>query len=326
MSVTHEPPTPPDTPASIEGASAPLATIAAVARDTGIGKDTLRAWERRYGFPMPERDERGERHYPAQQLARLRLIRRLLDLGHRPRKIVALAQAELLALQPGRDDRRAGKDDSTQDTLLRDCLALITQCDGDALAAVLSGELLRMGLAGFVTRVVAPLTTEVGLAWSRGEIRVFEEHLYTEVAHRVLRSALGIAPANTKSPTRARVLLGTFPQESHGLGLLMAEAMFTLAGCRCQSLGVQIPVADIAAAVRAHRADIVALSFSASMNPNQVRDGLAELRGSIPSEAEIWAGGANAALRRRAAQHALVVSDLDEVAPAIEAWRERAAS
>ena len=36
-------------------------SIAAVERDTGLGKDTLRVWERRYGFPQPLRDAFGER-------------------------------------------------------------------------------------------------------------------------------------------------------------------------------------------------------------------------------------------------------------------------
>ena len=35
--------------------------IAAVERDTGLSKDTLRIWERRYGFPSPQRDALGER-------------------------------------------------------------------------------------------------------------------------------------------------------------------------------------------------------------------------------------------------------------------------
>jgi DNA-binding transcriptional regulator YiaG len=38
--------------------------IAAVERDTGLSKDTLRVWERRYGFPQPARDGAGERLYP----------------------------------------------------------------------------------------------------------------------------------------------------------------------------------------------------------------------------------------------------------------------
>ena len=35
--------------------------ISAVERETGLSKDVLRMWERRYGFPKPDRDENGER-------------------------------------------------------------------------------------------------------------------------------------------------------------------------------------------------------------------------------------------------------------------------
>ena len=45
----------------------PSYNIAAVERDTGLSKDVLRMWERRYGFPVPERDANGERLYPAAQ-------------------------------------------------------------------------------------------------------------------------------------------------------------------------------------------------------------------------------------------------------------------
>ena len=43
-------------------------SIAEVERETGLGKDTLRVWERRYGFPVPLRDALGERAYPDEQL------------------------------------------------------------------------------------------------------------------------------------------------------------------------------------------------------------------------------------------------------------------
>jgi MerR family transcriptional regulator, light-induced transcriptional regulator len=73
-------------------------TIADVERDTGLSKDTLRVWERRYGFPTPERDALGERQYDDTQLLRLRHIRRLLDAGHRPGGVVALPLEQLLQL------------------------------------------------------------------------------------------------------------------------------------------------------------------------------------------------------------------------------------
>ena len=67
----------------------PSFNIAAVERDTGLSKDVLRMWERRYGFPVPDRDGHGERIYPAEQVERLRLIKRLMDAGHRPGKLIA---------------------------------------------------------------------------------------------------------------------------------------------------------------------------------------------------------------------------------------------
>ena len=73
-------------------------TISQVERDTGIAKDTLRIWERRYGFPLPERDEKGERLYPDEQVRRLITIRKLLDHGMRPNKVVPLDPAGLEAL------------------------------------------------------------------------------------------------------------------------------------------------------------------------------------------------------------------------------------
>ena len=53
-------------------------TIANVERETGLSKDLLRMWERRYGFPAPERDANGDRVYPAEQVERLRKIKRLV--------------------------------------------------------------------------------------------------------------------------------------------------------------------------------------------------------------------------------------------------------
>ena len=76
-------------------------SIAAVERDTGIGKDTLRIWERRYGFPTPGRDAFGERSYPLDQVEKLRVIKRLLDQGHRPGRIVALPMETLMRLSQG---------------------------------------------------------------------------------------------------------------------------------------------------------------------------------------------------------------------------------
>jgi DNA-binding transcriptional MerR regulator len=56
--------------------------IGAVSRLTGVPADTLRVWERRYGVVEPRRTEGGSRLYSQQDVARLGLIKRLVDSGH----------------------------------------------------------------------------------------------------------------------------------------------------------------------------------------------------------------------------------------------------
>ena len=72
--------------------------IAEVERHTGLGKDTLRVWERRYGFPSPGRDDQGQRFYTQPEVERLRVIATLLRAGHRPGRVVTLEHSALLAL------------------------------------------------------------------------------------------------------------------------------------------------------------------------------------------------------------------------------------
>ena len=261
-------------------------SISAVERDTGLSKDTLRVWERRYGFPMPERDAFGERIYSAEQLTKLRVICRLIDSGYRPGKIVRMSVEHLESL--AEHCVSSGISPTEHLTNHADLELLLNLCKThqvDELRRTLSQTSLRMGLGHFVIDLVAPLTARVGEAWAKGHLEIFEEHLYSESIQVVMRNAIGNIPVSQQGP---KVLLTTFPTEPHGLGLLMAEAILALHGAKCFSLGIQTPVLDIVRATQAQTIQVVALSFSSFSNPNQVIDGLNELRRQLPESCEIW--------------------------------------
>lgn len=293
--------------------------IASVARDTGLSQDTLRVWERRYGFPTPERDAFGERAYSLAQLEKLRLIKRLLDSGQRPGRIVAQPMDELARLSVELANV-TNPDKSNSKIELRSHLELIRSHDVEGLRRNLAQAQLRLGLAGFVSGVVAPLNVMVGEAWSRGELDVFEEHLYTECVQMLLRNGISSA-RQPELDIGPRVMLTTFPQEPHGLGLLMAETILTLEGCPCLSLGTQTPIHNIVRAATAYRADIVALSFTASISANAVFNGLAELRQALPATVGIWAGGHCPALQRRDAPGVQRIGALSDIQTQIAHWR-----
>ena len=263
-------------------------SIAAVERDTGLSKDVLRMWERRYGFPLPERDANGERAYPADQVERLRQIKRLMDQGHRPGKLLALPVEALAALAP-RQARPARNEHIAEDVHgLEDLLLLIKQHDANAYMQALQQRLARHGMQRFVQDIVAPLTQYVGEAWEDGRIEVFEEHLFTELTKRVLRQAMTALPTGLGSP---RILLTSVPEEQHVLGLLMVEALFALEGAECIPLGTQMPLTEIVRAAQAHQADIVALSFSTAFPHRQIPPQLEQLRQLLAPETELWVGG-----------------------------------
>lgn len=290
-------------------------SIAAVERDTGLSKDTLRVWERRYNFPQPGRDAHGERLYPPEQIARLRLVKRLLDGGHRAGQVVRLAHAELMALASEGSAPPSGH----MSAQVQHCFDLVKSHDAPALRHSLSAAAQVLGLAGFVNTLVAPLNAVIGDAWIQGRLEIFEEHFYTESVTMVLRNGIsGLGQAGAGAP---RVLLTTFPQESHGLGLLMAEAFFVLEGCHCLSLGVQMPIPEIASAARAHRGQIVALSFSASLHPKDVTQGLTDLRRLLPADTEIWAGGGCPVLHRHMLPGVRVLDGFPAIQSQLQLWR-----
>lgn len=302
-----------------------LYSIAAVERDTGIPKDTLRVWERRYGFPRPGRDGFGERAYPRDQLEKLRLIKRLLDAGHRPGKLVDLDSDALARMGEPRELRRrtSGRRaySAEKRVSLKAYLTLIQSHDVEKLRRQLAQSQMQLGLARFVTDRVAPLSQMAGDAGLRDQLQIFAHRAFTESAKRVLYNAIGSMPAPPLNSAPC-VLLTTFSQESNGLGILMAEAMLALEACKCISLGVQTPIFDIAQAASVHRANIVVLSFSENSNPGDIIGGLEQLRQVLPTSLEIWVCGQCPALIRKPVQGVVAVPALESLADELARWRK----
>lgn len=290
-------------------------TIAAVERDVGLSKDVLRVWERRYGFPSPARDARGERLYTVEQVRRLRLVKRLMDQGMRPGRLLGSSLEELETLgqdlgAPASPVNSGGEADASVELL-----ACLRAHGAPGLYRSLQQRLAKVGLARFVQDTIAPLAVRVGDEWARGDMEIYEEHLFTEVAMRLMRQAIAAVPPG-REPV---VLLTTVPDEPHGLGLLMVESVLCLHGARCISLGTQVPPSDITRAAQAYGADVVALSFSAGFAARHVPELLQQLRTSLPPRVQLWAGGA--AVRRVSVPEGVqLLASLDDAACAVRAW------
>ncbi len=290
-----------------------LLSIAIVEASTGIPKETLRAWERRYGFPLPQRDATGERLYSPVQLRQLRDAKRLIDRGARPGQIFvdgALQAVDALTL---------ASDAERRFERFAAWLELVARYRSDELSSALQREMLTRGLPAFTSDLLAPLIRAVGEAWHAGRLSVAAEHLFTSKVSALLQSALMTAAPAGQRPA---LLCATVSGERHGLGLLMAQAMLSGHGLRVTDLGVDVPPGDIAIAAREVAADVVLLSFSAYFGHRQVPAVLERLLMQLPPSVELWVGGAGAR-SVRAGSRLRVSQSLSELATWADDWQPR---
>lgn len=264
-------------------------SIRVASRLTSIPAETLRMWERRYGFPAPERDAAGVRLYSEADIDRLRVIARALKSGYRVGEVIGRDRAELEqaiggAIAPlGAPAGEVPTVSSIVEALARDDLA--------ALRAALRRATLTLGPRRFVTDLAGPLCTAVGEAWARGEVAVRQEHAFAAQLTSQLRLLLAAYEDVERPPV---VVLATLPGELHGLGLEMVAVYLAARGAAPRLLGTDLPPEQIADAARALSAGVIGISLSAASDPRAAERQLRKLTRALPRQVSVWIGGAGA--------------------------------
>lgn len=288
-----------------------MARIASVERETGISKETLRIWERRYGFPQPERTGDGIRSYSDDDIVKLRLTKRLLDRGLRAGEIVPKSLEQLEALDQSSGD--VSPCHSSTDNGSRPSFRVK---DIDDFRLWLHERARALSTETFILDVVRPLCTDIGIAWQRNEIGIFEEHLLSEQIAETLRNLIARFDKADKSP---RIMLTTLPGERHGFGLLMLQCLLASRGLYCLSLGVETPVEDIVKCAESAQIDLVALSFSSHFPARRLRSVLQEIHALLPRTVAVMAGGGAIGRIKTRLPGIILFSELSEAVSYIDA-------
>jgi DNA-binding transcriptional MerR regulator/methylmalonyl-CoA mutase cobalamin-binding subunit len=277
---------------------------------TGVSSDTLRMWERRYGFPKPARNESQVRVYSDTDIERLVLIARALKAGFRSGDVIHRHAQDLRGLlhssAPAETDLKPGT--PTVESLI----ARLTSDDPEGLRDELRQSVAVLGPKQFLIDVAAPLVEQVGAAWAAGRLAVRHEHLLTEVLSSKLRQLLS---AYEGSGGRPVVLLATLADEQHGLGLEMVALYVALSGATPRLLGVNTPAVELADAARALNANVVGVSISEASELSVTEGHLRQLLAALPRESEVWLGGKNArkvSLRDARLRQVVTWQDLDQ--------------
>ena len=264
-----------------------------IERETGFGKEQLRKWRQRFGFPPKESNVDGKIAYSGQTVEQLHLIRRLLEAGFRPAQVVGKTVLELekLKLELGLNALVYAPDESI--------VSLIEYIKLNDLKGFLSLLIKKRGkqiMLDFVQNTIAPLMIGVGEAWRRDEIDIHHEHLCSAHIERYLHAEILRLRPREGLPV---ILLALPPGEHHLLGLLMAEAVLAEEGATTINIGSGIPLNNLKLAAITCKADVVALSFSFAHPSKDILPTILHFRRLLPPEIQIWVGGAGISVIRK---------------------------
>jgi DNA-binding transcriptional MerR regulator len=227
--------------------------IREVVRSTGLRREQLYMWQRRYGFPSPLRDGFGDRVYPPDQVARLKLIKQLLSEGWRAGAVVPLAETALQSMLGLTVDEPA-----PLPAEIETAVKLLAQHRVGELQNHLSKQLVGQGLRRFLEQTLIPLNEAVHERVVRGDMQNFQELRFGDLAQRLLRDVTRLV-----RPTRdaRQILLATPPNDPNQLGLAILELLLFTEGINCLTLGAGVPAQEIAGAANAYKVALVVLLF-----------------------------------------------------------------
>lgn len=319
--------------------------IQVVSLRTGLSKDVLRAWERRYDVVHPARTDTGRRLYSDRDIDHLRLLRKASAAGRSLKQMARLSQADLsrlveedeaarelqqseeaeAAAVPDADGLAEATYDITSD-LVSECLTAVEALDQDRLHETLNRAVVTLPPAVLVERMIAPLMQRIGQMWWEQRLNPRHEHLASTAVRATLDQVLGaLGRRPGESP---HVVCATPNGQRHEIGAMLVAVTAAAAGWQVTYLGADLPVEEIAAAAVGLEARGVAISLVHPEDDPDLPVAIRRLRQLLLPETSLFAGGRAAAAYRKALEGAgaEVFSDLVTLRRRLLELRGRAAN
>jgi MerR family transcriptional regulator, light-induced transcriptional regulator len=256
----------------------PLYNIGVVSRMTGISVATLRAWERRYGFPSSGRTAGGHRLYSESDMSRLRWVKGQIEQGMQTAQAIQVlryreapersgrqraqtvrpraSMASGSTLTPALAQEPPGGTSATLGNYREELENALLEYDVAAADNILGQVLLSYSLDDLIFKVIEPAFVAIGLAWEDQRMSVAMEHLTTYyLRHRLLMWMLSGPPLYPVKP----VVLACAPGELHEGSLLILGALLRRRRWPVAYLGQTVPLADLASLVQDMQPEVVVL-------------------------------------------------------------------
>jgi MerR family transcriptional regulator, light-induced transcriptional regulator len=244
-------------------ADIPTFNLKAVVRETGLKPDTLRAWERRYGLPHPDRSGGGHRLYSPRDVETLKWL-----VGRQAEGMSISRAAELWQRHIARGEDPLSlpvyraSDPSRIPSVSGEALSelrqgWVTACmayDEPLAEATLSQAFALYPAESVLVDILQRGLSAIGDAWYAGGSTTQQEHFASELAERRLESLLLTTPPATR---KGRILIVCPPGEQHTFAPLLLTLFLRRRGWHVAYLGANVPLQDLDRALADSGADLV---------------------------------------------------------------------
>ncbi len=237
--------------------------IQAVAEMTGVPAPTLRAWERRYGVPSPERTASSYRLYSETDIRIIRKLRELCDNGMSPAEAAKIVQ-RVAAPEPA-PSGALDPYEATRDAIL----SAVKRFRTEELERAMQRAMLLGSGHTIYTNVLGPVMKSIGDLWHAGELSVAQEHMTTELLGRTARDILRLLQP---TPPEGQAVLACFADEQHAFPLFGVAFQTTQWRINPVILGACTPPAAIRHAVEELHPIFVGLSATVEIQPHRARE------------------------------------------------------
>lgn len=247
----------------------PAFNLKVVLKETGIAADTLRAWERRYGLPMPQRSAGGHRLYSQRDIETIKWLMKRQEEGLSISRAVDLWNEQIhTGADPLAGSAQTGlpftsttmvpsrPSETTLDSLRAQWVDACMNFSEAQAEQILNQAFSIFPVEAVCTEVLQRGMSEIGTLWYENRTSVQQEHFASGLAARRLDALLSASPPPTRNQT---IIVGCPSNEWHTFTPLLFALLARRRGLNVVYLGANVPASQFTETVRNTRANLVVL-------------------------------------------------------------------
>lgn len=265
-----------------------------VAKLTGLSKDVIRVWERRFGLLKPSRGANRYRNYSDEDVMLLRYLKVELDAGSSIGELAKLGRDELLTRARSSAPRVAVAENMFG-RLLQELVSTLNPLDRVTFEKRLNGAVAVVPFDEALNGILLPLQEQVGQLWHDGHVGIAVEHYVTNQIQQKIFAAMNQLPV---AEFGATVVVACPPGEEHDIAALAVAYQCRIRGCRVCYLGANVPVAGLAKLCRDIKPDLTILSFPIVRPEHEVTELIQALVQDVSPLSDLAVGGHGAVAMR----------------------------